>query len=86
MIYKINFIEAAEKDLHKLSKKVAKSIILKIWLFLEVNPWPHGKNLKNLQGKENCYRLRISDYRVLYKIQGDQVIIFSVGHRREVYR
>ena len=39
-------------------------------------------------GREEEYRLRVGDYRVLYTIDDTNkvVTIFSVGHRREVYR
>ena len=31
-------------------------------------------------------KLRVGDYRVIYQIQGQTVIILKIGHRREVYR
>ncbi|MCK6573208.1 type II toxin-antitoxin system RelE/ParE family toxin [Myxococcota bacterium] len=54
---------------------------------LAVTPRPVG--VKALQGAlAGHYRLRVSDYRVLYKVENDVLIIVvvRVAHRREVYR
>lgn len=41
-----------------------------------------------MAGYHNTYRLRIGDYRILYRIHDDVlvVLVVRVGHRREVYR
>jgi mRNA interferase RelE/StbE len=52
---------------------------------LKENPRPRG-SIK-LSG-ENAYRIRVSDYRIIYAIYDDRlvVLVIDVGHRREVYR
>ena len=37
---------------------------------------------------ENAYRIRVGDYRIIYTIYDDRlvVLVIDVGHRREVYR
>jgi mRNA interferase RelE/StbE len=39
-------------------------------------------------GRENVYRIRIGNYRIVYEVHVTKVIVYSVGvaHRREVYR
>jgi mRNA interferase RelE/StbE len=32
------------------------------------------------------YRLRVADYRVLFELEGNRLIVYRVKHRREVYR
>jgi mRNA interferase RelE/StbE len=41
-----------------------------------------------LEGEENAYRLRVRDYRIVYEIYDDKLVIsvVKVGHRRDVYR
>ena len=54
-------------------------------LSLEKNPFPSGcKKLKNRDG----FRIRVGDYRVLYlvDVKLKQIVVGSIGHRREVYR
>ena len=49
---------------------------------------PRKPGTRKLEGSDCLYRLRIGDYRVIYEIQDDRliVIVIKVGHRREVYR
>jgi mRNA interferase RelE/StbE len=32
------------------------------------------------------YRYRIGDYRIIFDIEKDNIIILRIGHRREIYR
>jgi len=82
--YTIVFKPSAVKDLSKLSKKIQKRIQGAIST-LESNPLPPAA--KKLTGRD-AYRIRISDYRIIYSIDAEvlTVIIVSIGHRRDVYR
>ena len=44
--------------------------------------------MKKLAAKENLYRYRVGDYRIIYEIRDKilVVLIVRIGHRREVYR
>jgi mRNA interferase RelE/StbE len=33
-----------------------------------------------------AWRMRVGDYRIRYDIEGDQVLLYRVRHRREIYR
>ena len=43
---------------------------------------------RSLKAKDELYRLRVGDYRVLYQVQGKVllVLIVGMGHRRDIYR
>lgn len=84
MKYEVRIVHAAEKEMDKLPSAIHARIGNKI-LSLEDNPRPRGVN--KLSGREE-YRLRVGDYRILYTIydKNSVVVIFAVGHRREVYR
>lgn len=49
------------------------------------NPRPSG--VVKLENTDNQYRIRVGNYRVLYEIQDDVLIVkvVRVGHRRDVY-
>jgi mRNA interferase RelE/StbE len=53
---------------------------------LESDPRPSG--CKKLVGSEHTYRIRIGDYRVVYELRDDKLIVLDVRvrHRRDVYR
>jgi mRNA interferase RelE/StbE len=48
--------------------------------------WPNVSGVKWLTGQwKNHARIRFGDYRVVFHIEGDEVIIDRVAHRRDVY-
>lgn len=77
-------LQAAEREMDRLPSAIHTRISRRI-LSLEDNPRPRGA--KKLSGRQE-YRLRIGDYRVLYTVDDKNgvVLVFAVGHRREVYR
>ncbi|MBM3891072.1 MAG: type II toxin-antitoxin system RelE/ParE family toxin [Verrucomicrobia bacterium] len=42
-------------------------------------------DIKKLSGTENKYRLRVGDYRVLFRLVGKQIQVYSVKERKEAY-
>lgn len=83
--YQIEISNRAVKQLKKLSTDIRDRINEKI-LDLAENPRPSG--VVKLENTENQYRIRVGNYRVLYEIQDDVLIVkvVRVGHRRDVYR
>jgi len=84
MAYTVILKCSAEKELARLPGALHGRIAAKL-LELENNPRPAG--IQKLHGHDG-YRIRISDYRVLYLIddQAETVQVTAIGHRREVYR
>jgi len=70
--------------LERLDSKTHDKIIKQL-VALKENPLPKG--VKKLQGREG-YRMRVGDYRILYEIDETEkeIEVFSVAHRKEVYR
>lgn len=82
--YKIEIKKSAVKELNNLPRNDLKKITQKIQELAD-NPRPQG--CKKLAGEEK-YRIRSGNYRILYMIEDDILIIYVVktGHRRDVYR
>ena len=85
MSYTVEFLPSAQRELAALPKDVQRRIANRIDSLRE-DPRPPG--VKQLQGVERLYRLRVGDYRVIYSIEGRRlvIVVVKVGHRREVYR
>lgn len=83
--YTIDITKSAEKELAKIPTQYADKIVGKIRLLAD-SPYPNG--CKKLAGSEHSYRIRIGDYRVIYTVFDDKLVIqvIKVGHRKEVYR
>jgi mRNA interferase RelE/StbE len=84
--WSVEFSQDARKFLHKLRDERLKERIGLAVDGLAGNPRP--PTCKALAGMENTYRIRVSDHRVIYKIQDQRllVLVIQIGHRREVYR
>jgi mRNA interferase RelE/StbE len=84
MKYTILVERYAQKQILKLDKKVIPVIKMAI-ASLADNPRPFG--YKKLKG-EDAYRIRVGDYRIIYEIEDDKIIVIvvSVGHRKDIYK
>ncbi|MFZ2544382.1 MAG: type II toxin-antitoxin system RelE/ParE family toxin [Candidatus Saccharimonadales bacterium] len=84
-MYTILYRKSAEKELRKLDKDTLKRIVMKIQKLTD-NSRPDG--VTKLSGSANLYRIRQGDYRIIYQIKDDAliVIVVKIGHRRDAYR
>jgi mRNA interferase RelE/StbE len=82
--YTVVISKSASKYLSKLSGKIYNSISSKI-ASLEENPIPAGAVA--IQGYTDTYRLRAGDYRIIYSIYENELVIdvIDIGHRGQVY-
>jgi mRNA interferase RelE/StbE len=85
--YAFRWRERAVRQLRAIPKPAALTILRALTL-LGDDPRRPDANVKKLAGYEDRYRLRVGDYRVIYEIMDEQLVILIVGagHRREIYR
>lgn len=83
--FRIEFARSVEKELRSIDRKWIPKILTAIEALADT-PQPHG--CKKLVGSEHTYRIRVGDYRIIYDLQGDKLVILIVRirHRRDVYR
>lgn len=81
--YRIEFKPSVWKDLADVAKADRQRILKRIEKLAE-DPNPAGS--KKLSGSER-YRIRQGNYRILYSIEDDKlvIVVVKVGHRREIY-
>ena len=85
-MYQVKLESKAEAALRRLPAEVLRRVDSK-FSALENNPRPKG--VKKLSGrKKEGWRVRVGDYRVLYRIDDDKklVLIYRIRHRSEAYR
>jgi mRNA interferase RelE/StbE len=84
MAYQVIVTPIADKMVARLPKPVRARIAERLAALSE-NPRPHG-SIK-LTGRDE-YRIRVGDYRIIYTIHDDKLIILiiDVGNRKDVYR
>ena len=82
--YKVVWHEKTIKDLRKINRSDAKRIVNKVEKVLSEDPINYSKRLTGPLNK--LYRYRIGDYRVVYEMDGDTliVLVLRVAHRNKV--
>ena len=85
MAYRVELKPSAAKALARLPRRDQRRVARKIDALAED---PRPKAARKLSGAEALYRVRAGDYRILYQVQDDVllVLVVRIGHRRDVYR
>ncbi|HUI07509.1 MAG TPA: type II toxin-antitoxin system RelE/ParE family toxin [Verrucomicrobiae bacterium] len=79
--YQIRFSQESMDNLSSLPPRHAAQIVRKIE---RLESGLHG-DIKALRNAEYGFRLRMGDYRVLFDVESDRVLIQKIGHRRKIY-
>jgi mRNA interferase RelE/StbE len=84
LTYRLVIAKQAKKTLEKLDARSLNRVRIALDLLAE-NPRP-PKSLK-LSGMDG-YRVRVGDYRILYEIQDELIIVFvfRIAHQRDAYK
>ena len=85
--YKVRFSKESEKNLRRLDKPTITRIFRSIDEIIETTRnHPNVKKMKGYEG--DVFRLRVGDFRILYEIIENQVLIFifKVGPRGDIYK
>lgn len=83
---RIEWTRTAQKDMRRIASADRTRIVAKIEQFA-ADPHSLANNVKALQGSPD-FRLRVADYRVIYRIENDTIILMVIQrvlHRREAY-
>ena len=82
--YRVLFTDSADKALRKLPAAVQERIAAAT-RGLHANAHPRG--CVKLKGEDDLWRIRVGNYRVVYTIEDEQLIVLvvRVAHRKDVY-
>ena len=75
MVYTIRMKRSAVADLKSLPRGVQNRIARKIDA-LAKDPFPRGS--KKLEARENLYRIRVGDYRIIYQVRKKALLVLVV--------
>ena len=82
MAYRIVYKRSIQRDLRKLSKKEARRVLNEVEEELSKKAGAYPVLKGQFAGLR---KYRVGDYRVIYAILGDDVLILRIGHRKDVY-
>jgi mRNA interferase RelE/StbE len=83
LAYKILYKKSVQRDLKKLGKREARRILDQLEAELSKKP----DSYPVLKGEfAGLRKFRVGDYRIIYSLMDENVVVLRIGHRREVYK
>lgn len=85
MTYRVEVAPAAVRQLRKLNPDARRRVQAAVELLADQ---PRPTAAKKLVGGDGEWRVRTGDYRIIYEIRDDVllVLVVAVGHRRDIYQ
>ena len=83
MGFNIKFKESSLKELKKISKPDAKQIVFKVISDLSRDPLSYPELKGDFKGLR---KFRVGDYRVIFTVVENDILVLRVGHRKDVYK
>jgi mRNA interferase RelE/StbE len=83
-VWKIEYSRSSLRALRRLPRSTAETIVKKI-AALAVDPYAPNNNATRLQGRPG-YRLRVGDWRVLYELSENRLLVLDVRPRGGAYQ
>ncbi len=81
MLYGLNFLEDAKASLKRMSPDVSRRILKKI----ERMRHDLAGHVKCLKAFVPNYRRRVGDWRVLFEVESDTIVVHEIKHRSQAY-
>ena len=79
------FTQKSKRQFINLDNLLKKKITNKLDFWVKSdNPLRFAENLTNSELGE--YRFRVGDYRIIFDVEGKNIVVLSIGHRKEIYK
>lgn len=79
------FTSEATRDFKKLAPEIQKRIVKKLDYFASSGiPLKFAERLVDYEIGE--YRFRIGDYRVIFDMEEETIVVLTLGHRKDIYK
>ena len=83
MKYSLIYTHRATRDVERLEEEVKKRIGKTLLRYSE-DPFKYAEKLT--ESRLGTYRFRIGEYRAIFDIEENDIVVLRIGHRREIYR
>lgn len=83
--YQVELTSAVQRQIKKIPTEIKKLIIKQLEKLQRI---PHPNGVKKLVGMDNLYRIKIKDYRVIYTINNQKllILVIKIADRKEIYK
>jgi mRNA interferase RelE/StbE len=82
---RIKFSSRAVKDFKKLEAEVKDRIKRSLKDLISGKRKLDIRKLRGVQGREDLFRLRVGDHRVIYLQKKNEILIIRIEHRKKAY-
>ena len=82
-MFKLVYTKRAIRDIANLEPAMRRRIGKKLLRYQE-DPLKYAVKITDPQ--LGSFRFRIGEYRVIFDLEGEEIVILRVGHRSEIYR
>ena len=83
MSYELVFTHRAARDIEKLDPIMKRRLGHTLLRYKE-DPFRYAEKLSD--PKLGSYRFRVGDYRVIFDLDENDIVVLRIGHRREIYK
>ena len=83
MRYTLVYTNRAYRDIQRLGPQLKRRIERTLKRY-EEDPMKYAEKLSD--PKLGTYRFRMGHYRVIFDIEGNDIVVLRVGHRKDIYR
>jgi len=81
--YNLIYTHRSLKDIRKLDKDIRKRIGKALKRY-EKDPMKFASKLTD--SKIGTYRFRVGEYRIIFDVEENDIVVLRIGHRRDIYR
>ncbi len=82
MRHEIEIKDDAKRALRKAPEEIRREIGYRLHLLQQ----EFSGDVKKLRGSKNEYRLRVGNWRVLFELVGNRIVVYDLGQRKDIYR
>ena len=82
MRHEIEIKDDAKRALRKAPEEDRREIGCRLHLLQQ----EFSGDVKKLRGSKNEYRLRVGNWRVLFELVGNRIVVYDLGQRKDIYR
>ncbi len=87
MSFEIILKRTALKDIKSLQSDYHKRIVDIVFKFLPtINSLNEISDCQKIKGYDKFYRIRVADYRIGFELRGNQIVIYRIMYRKDIYK
>jgi mRNA interferase RelE/StbE len=83
VIYRLLYHPLVAEDIEKLPGNIKERLRKAIEMRLAADPLRAGRPLR--QSLAGYRKMRVGDYRIIYRVEAETIVVLKIGHRKDVY-